>query len=553
MDQLVAVGEVQVPNHLAARVRRIVRHRGDAPSAPLVADLRTHLPARVLVVGAGDETARLATELREHGLPVVVYTDDDLTITDGVERRWLTDPHGSMDVADDLLDLIGNTPMMRLDRTGRDLDCHLLAKLELFNPGFSSKDRPALAMVDAAEREGLLQPGGTIVEPTSGNTGVGLAIVAARRGYHCVFVCPDKVASDKIAQLRAYGAEVVVCPTSVAPDHPESYYSVSDRLVRERPKAWKPDQYHNPNNPKAQYDTAGPEIWRQTNGRVTHFVCGVGTGGTITGIGRYLKEQNPDIRVVGADPEGSVYSGGTGRPYLVEGIGEDFWPSTYDPSIPDEIIAISDAESFATARRVTRQEGLLIGGSGGTAVAAALRVGRGLPQDAVVVVHIPDSGRGYLSKLYNDRWMADHGFLRASGPLIAELLDGRDANLPLLVHTHPEETVRTAIDIMREYGVSQLPVVKAEPPVVLGEVVGSVTEVGLLDRVLQDPGVLERPVAEVIGPPFPTVGLGEPIDAAVETLEAAPAALVLDGGHPVAVISRADVLRQLSADREQRR
>jgi cystathionine beta-synthase len=361
------------------------------------------------------------------------------------------------------------------------------------------------------------------------------------------------VASDKIAQLRAYGAEVVVCPTSVEPDHPESYYSVSDRLVRERPKAWKPDQYHNPNNPQSQYDTAGPEIWRQTNGRITHFVCGVGTGGTITGIGRFLKEQNPDIQVIGADPEGSVYSGGTGRPYLVEGIGEDFWPSTYDPSVPDEIIAISDAESFATARRVTRQEGLLIGGSGGTAIAAALRVGRGLPQDAVVVVHIPDSGRGYLSKLYNDRWMADHGFLRASGPLIAELLDGRDPDLPLLVHTHPEETVRTAIDIMREYGVSQLPVVKAEPPVVLGEVVGSVTEVGLLDRVLQDPGVLERPVGEAIDPPFPTVGLGEPIDAAVETLETAPAALVLDGGHPVAVISRADVLRQLSADRERRR
>jgi cystathionine beta-synthase len=553
MDQLVAVGEVQVPNHLAARVRRIVRHPGDAPTAALVADLRTHLPTRVLVVGAGDETARLATELHEHGLPVVAYSDDDLTLADGVERHWLTDPHGPMDVADDLLDLIGDTPMMRLDRTGRDLDCHLFAKLEMFNPGFSSKDRPALAMVEAAEREGLLQPGGTIVEPTSGNTGVGLAIVAARRGYHCVFVCPDKVASDKIAQLRAYGAEVVVCPTSVEPDHPESYYSVSDRLVRERPKAWKPDQYHNPNNPQSQYDTAGPEIWRQTNGRITHFVCGVGTGGTITGIGRFLKEQNPDIQVIGADPEGSVYSGGTGRPYLVEGIGEDFWPSTYDPSVPDEIIAISDAESFATARRVTRQEGLLIGGSGGTAIAAALRVGRGLPQDAVVVVHIPDSGRGYLSKLYNDRWMADHGFLRASGPLIAELLDGRDPDLPLLVHTHPEETVRTAIDIMREYGVSQLPVVKAEPPVVLGEVVGSVTEVGLLDRVLQDPGVLERPVGEAIDPPFPTVGLGEPIDAAVETLETAPAALVLDGGHPVAVISRADVLRQLSADRERRR
>ncbi len=547
-----AVGDVEVPGRLAVRVRRVVRHQPGDPLAPLIADLRTHLPRRVLVVGAGDDAAQTATELHDHGLPTVLYTDDVVTVPDAVPVRWLTDPMGDMDVAQDLLELIGDTPMMRLDRTGRDLDCHLLAKLELFNPGFSSKDRPALAMVLAAEREGVLQPGGTIVEPTSGNTGVGLAIVAARRGYHCVFVCPDKVAPDKIAQLRAYGAEVIVCPTSVAPDHPDSYYSVSDRLVRERPNAWKPDQYHNPNNPQAQYDTTGPEIWRQTAGRITHFVCGVGTGGTITGIGRYLKEQNPDIQVIGADPEGSVYSGGTGRPYLVEGIGEDFWPSTYDPNIPDEIVAISDAESFATARRVTRQEGLLIGGSGGTAVAAALRIATDLPQDAVVVVHIPDSGRGYLSKLYDDRWMADHGFLRASGPLIESLLQGRDPDLPLLVHTHPDETVRTAIDIMREYGVSQLPVVKAEPPVVLGEVVGGVTEVSLLDHVMKDPAVLDRPVEDVLGPPFPTLGLGEPIDVAVRTLETASAALVLDGGHPVAVISRADVLRAMT-DREEGR
>ena len=552
MDQLVVVGDMEVPHHLAARVRRIIRHEPGASTAALIADLRTHVPKRVLVVGAGKHAAPLAAELHAHGLPTVVYTDDAVAVTNGVERRWLTDPRGPMDVADDLLDLIGDTPMVRLDRTGRDLDCHLLAKLELFNPGFSSKDRAALAMVEAAEREGLLQPGGTIVEPTSGNTGVGLAIVAARRGYHCVFVCPDKVASDKIAQLRAYGAEVVVCPTSVEPEHPDSYYSVSDRLVRERANAWKPDQYHNPNNPQAQYDTAGPEIWEQTAGRITHFVCGVGTGGTITGIGRYLKEQNPDVRIIGADPEGSVYSGGAGRPYLVEGIGEDFWPSTYDPSVPDEIVAISDAESFATARRVTRQEGLLIGGSGGTAVAAALRIGKHLSQDDVVVVHIPDSGRGYLSKLYNDRWMADHGFLRASGPLIEELLQDRDPELPLLVHTHPRETVRTAIEIMREYGVSQLPVIKAEPPVVLGEVAGAVTEVGLLDQVLQDPTVLDRPVEQVMDLPFPTVGLGEPVDVAVETLQAAPAALVLDAGHPVAMISRSDVLRRVSADQERR-
>lgn len=542
-----------MPARLQARVRRVVRHEPGADTAPLIADLRTHVPRRVLVVGHGATARSLALDLHDHGLPSVVYTDDDVSLPQSVPHRWLTDPAGDMDVADDLIALIGNTPMMRLDRTGRDLDCHLLAKLELFNPGFSSKDRPALAMIDAAEREGLLQPGGTIVEPTSGNTGVGLAIVAARRGYHCVFVCPDKVATDKIAQLRAYGAEVVVCPTSVDPEHPESYYSVSDRLAREIPNAWKPDQYHNPNNPQSQYDTAGPEIWAQTKGRITHFVCGVGTGGTISGIGRYLKEQNPDIRVIGADPEGSVYSGGSGRPYLVEGIGEDFWPSTYDPDIADEIVAVSDAESFAAARRVTRQEGLLIGGSGGTAIAAALRIGHDLPQDAVVVVHIPDSGRGYLSKLYDDRWMADHGFLRSSGPTVEDLLSGRDPELPLLVHTHPDETVRTAIEIMREYGVSQLPVVKAEPPVVLGEVMGSVTEVGLLDHVLADASVLERPVQDVIGPAFPTLGLGEPIDAAIATLEDASAALVLDAGHPVAVVSRADILRSMTSDQDQRR
>jgi cystathionine beta-synthase len=550
VDQLVAVGDTEVPARLRARVRRVLEHRPGESLEPLIADLRAHVPRRVMVVGAGAAAAEVGNELHAHGLPVVVHTDDAVvTIDEGIERRWITDPGRPMHVVDDLTQLIGDTPMMRLDRTARDLDCTLLAKLELFNPGFSSKDRPALAMIEAAEREGVLQPGGTIVEPTSGNTGVGLAIVAAHRGYHCVFVCPDKVAPDKIAQLRAYGAEVVVCPTSVEPDHPDSYYSVSDRLARERPKAWKPDQYHNPNNPQSQYDTTGPEIWEQTAGRITHFVCGVGTGGTITGIGRYLKERNPDIRVIGADPEGSVYSGGTGRPYLVEGIGEDFWPTTYDPDVPDEIIAISDAESFATARRVTRTEGLLIGGSGGTAIAAALHVGRDLPQDAVIVVHIPDSGRGYLSKLYDDRWMADHGFLRASGPLIEDLLTGRDPDLPLLVHTHPEETVRVAIDIMREFGVSQLPVVKAEPPVVLGEVVGSVSEVGLLDHVLADAAALDRPVGDVIGPPLPTLGLGEPLDRAVRTLESSPAALVLDAGHPVAVVSKADVLRAIGRRR----
>jgi cystathionine beta-synthase len=515
----------------------------------LVADVRSHIPRRVGVLGHGAEAVAVAEELHRRGLPVVLHTDAAVEVDDAIPVFPIDDGGAEMDVADTLVDLIGNTPMVRLDHTARNVDCHLLAKLELYNPGFSSKDRPALFMIDSAEADGRLRPGGTIVEPTSGNTGVGLAIVAARRGYHCVFVCPDKVAPDKIAQLRAYGAEVVVCPTSVDPGHPDSYYSVSDRLAKEIPGAWKPDQYHNPDNPRAQYETTAPEIWAQTAGRITHFVCGVGTGGTISGIGRYLKEQNPAIRIIGADPEGSVYSGGTGRPYLVEGIGEDFWPTTYDPSVVDEVIPISDADSFATARRVTREEGLLIGGSGGTAIAAALHVAEGLPPDAVIVVHIPDSGRGYLSKLYDDGWMADHGFLRSAGPTVGDLLRQRQPDLPALVHTHPEETVRIAIDILREFEVSQMPVVKHEPPVVLAEVVGAVTERQLLKVAFADPASLDRPVGEVMEPPLPTVGAGEPIDLAVARLESAPAVLVLDGGHPVGVVSRADVLGALAAQK----
>ncbi|MBV8692681.1 MAG: cysteine synthase, partial [Actinobacteria bacterium] len=327
-----------------------------------------------------------------------------------------------MEVADSLLDLVGNTPLVRLDRIGRDLSCHLLAKLEFLNAGGSVKDRPAVAMVEAAEAAGLLKEGGTIVEPTSGNTGVGLAIVAARRRYKCIFVMPDKMSQEKIALLRAYGAEVVVCPTTVAPDHPDSYYSVARRLAAEIPGAYQPDQYHNPANPAAHEASTGPEIWRQTAGRVTHVVAGIGTGGTITGIGRYLKQQNREIKIVGADPEGSVYSGGSGRPYLVEGIGEDFWPDTYDPSVLDQVVMVSDRDSFLTARRVTREEGILVGGSTGTAVWAALEVGQHLGPDDVVMVIVPDSGRGYLSKLYNDEWLADFGFLRAGGQTANDVL-----------------------------------------------------------------------------------------------------------------------------------
>ena len=341
-----------------------------------------------------------------------------------------------MEIADSVLDLIGNTPMVRLRRVTEGIACPVVAKVEVTNPGGSVKDRPALAMIDAAERAGLLKPGGTIVEPTSGNTGVGLAIVAAQRGYRCVFVMTDKVSPEKVSLLEAYGAEVVVCPVAVPPDDPQSYYSTAERLVNETPGAFRPNQYANPVNPQSHYDTTGPEIWRQTDGRITHFVAGVGTGGTITGIARYLKEQNPDVQIVAADPEGSVYSGGSGRPYLVEGVGEDFWPTTYDPSLVDRTIAVSDHDSFLMARRVTREEGLLIGGSCGTAVQAALEVAAERGPDDLVVVLLPDSGRGYLSRVFNDDWMASFGFLQSPGSTVGDVLAARGAELPPLVYVH---------------------------------------------------------------------------------------------------------------------
>ncbi len=324
-----------------------------------------------------------------------------------------------MEYAQSMVELIGNTPLVKLSSVTEGLAPLVLAKVEYLNPGGSVKDRIAVRMIEAAERSGELSPGGTIVEPTSGNTGVGLAIVAQTRGYRCVFVCPDKVSQDKINVLRAYGAEVVVCPTVVPPEHPDSYYNVSDRLTREIPGAWKPDQYSNPANTQSHYETTGPEIWRQTAGRVTHFVTGLGTGGTVSGAGRYLKEVSEGrVRVVGADPEGSVYSGGTGRPYLVEGVGEDFWPSTYDRGICDEIVAVSDADSFTLTRRLAREEGLLVGGSCGMAAMAALKVAASAGPDDVVVVLLPDGGRGYLSKIFNDDWMADYGFLRTSASYV---------------------------------------------------------------------------------------------------------------------------------------
>ncbi len=458
-----------------------------------------------------------------------------------------------MRIARHISELIGNTPLVQLHSVVPAGGATVAAKVEYLNPGLSCKDRIAVKMIDAAEADGQLKPGGTIVEPTSGNTGVALAMVAQRRGYRCVFVCPDKVSEDKQNVLRAYGADVVVCPTAVPPDHPNSYYSVSDRLVGEIDGAWKPDQYSNPQGPASHYETTGPEIWADTDGKVTHFVAGIGTGGTITGTGRYLKDvSDGSVRVVGVDPEGSVYSGGTGRPYLVEGVGEDFWPAAYDPSVPDEIIAVSDSDSFHMTRRLAREEAMLVGGSCGMAVVGALRVAETAGPDALIVVLLPDGGRGYMSKIFNDAWLSSYGFLRGrldgsvQQPTVGEVLRRKSGALPDLVHTHPSETVRDAIGILREYGVSQMPVVGAEPPIMAGEVAGSVNENELLSAVFEGRAKLVDAVGLHMSPPLPLIGSGELVSAAAKALREWDALMVVEQGKPVGVITRHDLLGFLS-------
>jgi cystathionine beta-synthase len=450
-----------------------------------------------------------------------------------------------VEYAEHIADLVGNTPLVKLNSLTEGLQPLVLAKVEYVNPGGSVKDRIALRMIEAAEKSGALKPGGTIVEPTSGNTGVGLAMVAQRRGYQCVFVCPDKVSEDKRNVLKAYGARVVVCPTAVAPEHPDSYYNVSDRLVREIEGAWKPDQYSNPQNPESHYRSTGPEVWKQTDGKITHFVAGVGTGGTISGTGRFLKEVSDGrVTVVGADPEGSVYSGGTGRPYLVEGVGEDFWPSTYDRNIADEIIAVSDAHSFEITRRLALEEGLLVGGSCGMAVAAALKLAERCGPDDVIVVLLPDGGRGYLTKVFNDAWMSSYGFLPpdSSGATVGDVLLKKSGSLPNLVHTHPNETVAEAVAILSEFGVSQMPVVSAEPPVMAAEVVGAVNERDLLDALFTGKAALADRLETHMSPPLPTIGAGEQVGAAMKALSGADGALVLVDGKPAGVVTRHDLL-----------
>ncbi|HXD28816.1 MAG TPA: cystathionine beta-synthase [Arthrobacter sp.] len=457
-----------------------------------------------------------------------------------------------MKYAESVLELIGNTPLVKLSKVTEGVRATVLVKLEYLNPGGSIKDRIALKMIEEAEKSGELRPGGTVVEPTSGNTGVGLALVAQAKGYKTIFVTPDKVGEEKRDVLRAYGAEVVVTPTSVAPDSPESYYGVSDRLVTEIPGAYKPDQFNNPAAPDSHYESTGPEIWNATDGKLTHVVIGAGTGGTITGTGRYLKDISADrasgpVKVIGADPDGSVYSGGTGRPYFVEGVGEDMWPGNYDPSVPDEVIAVTDAESFAMTRRLAREEGLLVGGSSGMAVVAALRAAKDLGEDDVVVVILPDGGRGYLAKIFNDTWMKSYGFI-ADGEeaTVADVLAAKSHGLPELIHTHPGESVRDVINLMNEYGVSVLPVLSAEPPVRMGEVVGAVDERTLTSRIFAGEAGLTQAVEEHVGEPMPLIGAQESVAAARTKLQDADALLVTRDGGPVGVLTRHDLLNHLA-------
>jgi cystathionine beta-synthase len=458
-----------------------------------------------------------------------------------------------------VIDLVGDTPIVRLDRVSRDVPGTILAKLEFLNPGGSNKDRIGLAMIEAAERDGKLRPGGTIVEPTSGNTGVGLAIAAAQKGYRCIFVMPDKMSQEKISMLRAYGAEVVICPTAVEPDSPESYYSVSDRLAEQIPGGFKPDQYSNMSNPEAHYRVTGPEIWEQTGGELDAIVISVGTGGTISGVGRYFKEHAPDTLIVGADPEGSVYTAKDERdvhPYLVEGIGKDTWPKTMDPEVVDEWVRVSDRDSFLTARRLAREEGLLVGGSGGTTVWAALEVAKRFGPEATILTMIPDSGRSYMSKFYDDNWMLEHGFVerRVPPPTVSELLRSKRAEeteVPVLITIAAHQKVGEAIDVMQRYSISQLPVVRDGSVASLADVIGSLQDRDLLDRVFKNPDALHEDVAAAMQPPLQAVDANQTLDEVFATLTGRTNAVVVaTDGKPVGVLTRSDLLEYLAHQRQ---
>jgi cystathionine beta-synthase len=464
-------------------------------------------------------------------------------------RRSGTGSSGATPVIrDSILGAIGDTPLVRLSRIGAGLTPQLVAKVESLNPGGSIKDRVAVSLIEAAERDGRLRPGGTIVEPTSGNTGTGLAIAARLKGYRVIAVMPDKMSREKIDLLRAYGAEVVVAPTDVAPDSPRSYYRVADRLTEEIPGAFQPNQYRNPANPATHEASTGPELWEQTGGRITHLVAGVGTGGTITGLARYLRAKKPGIQIIGADPQGSIYSGGEDavRPYLVEGVGEDFWPTTFDPSVVDRYVTVSDRDAFLATRRLAMQEGILAGGSSGMAVHAALRVAEGIDDPgAMVVVVLPDGGRSYLSKIFNDSWMTEHGFLdRGSDQRVGDVLAAKHGALPPLVTVHTHQQVRDAVTLLHEHGVSQLPVVSAQDP---DAIVGSVGERGLLAHAVGDPSLLGAQIVDVMEPPLPAVAATDPVREAVALLTGdRQALLVTRDGRPRGIVTRTDLLEALA-------
>src|SRR3954447_11302633 len=467
--------------------------------------------------------------------------------TRGTLRDMRATADASTVVKSSILEAIGDTPLVRLERIGAGLTPELVAKVEYLNPGGSIKDRIAVALVDAAERDGKLKPGGTIVEPTSGNTGVGLAIAARLRGYRMIAVMPDKMSKEKIDLLRAYGAEVVVAPTEVPPESPESYYRVADRLAEEIPGAFQPNQYFNHANPQAHYEQTGPELWEQTGGRITHLVAGVGTGGTITGVGRFLKERNPAIEVIGADPVGSIYSNEEVKPYLIEGVGEDFWPETFDPAIVDRYVTVSDRDSFLMTRRLAAEEGLLVGGSAGLAAFAALEVARGIDDpDAMVAVILPDGGRNYLSKVFSDAWMTQYGFLeRVGGQTVGEVLRRKHegGEVPPLVTVRTTDKVRDAVALLHEHRVSQLPVVSAHDP---QAIVGSVGERGLLKHAVEDEALLGAEVVAVMEAPFPAVSEDDAAAEAVVLLSGSDALLVTVEGRAAGIVTRADLLEALA-------